>query len=121
MIRQALRGMLVNRMEYDERRVFQNGAALACLAAVGIGAYLYLPRMVLWPKWLAVTAASLGLIALLYSLRIISLHGVDRILYASVGPVRLNHLLELLPIAAIWFAAWDYRHAALRRGQRPFR
>lgn len=117
-IRQALRAMLIDRMEYDERRVFQTRAVLACLVAVGIGVFLYVPRMVLWPRWLAMMAASLGALVVLYVLRIISLHGVDRILYASIGPVHFNHVLELLPIAAIWLAAWDYRHGAVRRGRR---
>ncbi|WP_310534820.1 hypothetical protein [Novosphingobium sp.] len=116
-IRQALRTMLVERMEYEERRVFQTGAVLACLTVVGIGAYFYVPRMVLWPRWLAMTSASLGALAVLYALRIISLHGVDRILYASIGPLHFNHVLELMPIAAIWLAAWDYRHGQMCRGR----
>lgn len=119
-IRQALRGLLVEQREYGERRVFQTGAVVICLLAVGIGAFLYVPRMVQWPLWLAMTAASLGVLGVLYALRLISLHGVDRLLYASVGPVHFNHVLELLPIAAIWFAAWDCRRSALGQGRGHF-
>lgn len=118
-IRQALRGMLVERMEYGERRTFQTAAVIACLVVFGIGAYFHLPRMARWPLWRAMTAASVVLLLLLYSLRIISLHGVDRLLYASIGPVHFNHLLELVPIAAIWFAAWQCTHIAAGERRSP--
>jgi hypothetical protein len=108
-IRQALRRYLIEQMEYNERRVFQTGAVLACIAASGISLVLALPRMVRWPLWRAIVTGSMVAIALFYSLRIISLHGVDRLLYAGIGGFHINHLLELLPIAAIWYAAWLYR------------
>lgn len=108
-IRQALRSYLIEQMEYNERRVFQTAAVVACLAVSGLGLVLALPRMVHWPLWRAIAMGSLIVIALLYGLRIISLHGVDRILYAGIGPLHFNHVLEILPIAAIWCAAWLYR------------
>lgn len=117
-IRQALRGLLIERMEYNGRRELQAAAVLTCLVASGIGLFMALPRAVHWPLWLAIASGSLVFMALLYSLRIISLHGVDRVLYASIGPLHVNHLLELLPIAAIWYAAWDFGQFGFARHRR---
>ncbi|MFM6931747.1 MAG: hypothetical protein ACKOUT_05845 [Novosphingobium sp.] len=116
-IRQALRGYLIEHMEYQERRIFQTSAVLVCLAVCGLGLVLTLPRLVRWPLWRLLAAGGIGMLALLYSLRIISLHGVDRILYAGVRPLHFNHLLELTAIAAIWYSAWLYR----RHGSDPRR
>lgn len=105
-IRQALRGYLLVENEYSSRRTFQAVAVLVCLGLAGLLGLWAIFRFAHWPRWRIVIAASLGALALFYCLRIISLHSVDRLLYASLGPLHLNHLLELLPIIAIWYTGW---------------
>lgn len=122
-IRQALRGYLIEQREYGGRHLVQAGAVLATLAACAIGIVLLLPRVLRWPLWQILVSGSLAFLTLLYVVRIISLHAVDRLLYAGVGPLRFHYVLELLPIAAIWYAAWLFRQhgpdARAGRARRP--
>jgi len=105
-IRQALRSYLLVENEYNSRRTFQAFALLICMALAGIGAFWAVVRFAHWPVWRIVIAASIGALGLFYCLRIISLHSVDRLLYASLGPLHFNHVLEALPIALIWYTGW---------------
>lgn len=102
-IRQALRGYLHAENEYQSRRTFQALAAAACMVLAGLAGLWAIVRFAHWPRWRIVIAASLGALGLIYCLRIISLHSIDRLLYASLGPLSVNHLLELFPIAVIWY------------------
>lgn len=105
-IRQALRGYLLAEHEYEGRRTFQTLAVFACMGFAGLAAFWAIIRFAHWPVWRIVVAASLGSLGVLYCLRIISWHNVDRLLYASLGPLHFNHVLELLPIVVIWHAGW---------------
>lgn len=118
-IRQALRTYLYAENEYQSRRTFQAIAAFACVILAGLAAFWSIIRFAHWPRWRIVIAASLGVLGLFYCLRIISLHSVDRLLYASLGPLHVNHLLELLPIAVIWHAGWTaHWHRSPQPGRR---
>ena len=50
-------------------------------------------------------AGALGLLAF-SMVRLISFHPLDRLIYASFGPLRLNYLIELALIGAVAAGAW---------------
>lgn len=105
-LRQWLRNSLFNDETYQSRGAVQIGALVTCLAGAIYLVACVLPHVARRPQWQMLLAGSAGWLALLYCLRIISLHGVDSILYTSIGQLHFNHLLELLPIIAAWYAAW---------------
>jgi hypothetical protein len=118
-LRAVLRGIATGEGFYDTRMAGQLAGLIVLGGLLGLG----------WHKirgdWLKkrasksagfVRAALLGMFgfALLYGLRLISLHAVDRILYA--GPVRLNWVLEaaftlILGGAAVLYVRHCRKHA----------
>jgi len=118
-VRDTVRGIAAGEGLYNRRMAGQLAGliVLAGLLAVGwarIRADLLKKRKSQSAKFIRAALLAMFGFALLYGLRLISLHAVDRILYA--GPVRLNWLLEaaltfLLAAAAAMYLLHCRRHA----------
>jgi len=101
-----LRGELVEGGQYASRYTLQ-GPLIAVLVvlALAIGAW------VIWrwrhqPLYRAISGGgALGLLAFSL-LRLMSYHPFDRLIYASLGPLRLNYLIELALIGAVFVGIW---------------
>lgn len=98
-----LRSIAASKHVYDQRRLPQ-AMGIAAILIVGYGVGFALVR---WRKEVPRKVA-LGLCLLLVSLylaRLLSLHMIDRLLYARIGPVAINWLFEGAILAAICVAA----------------
>jgi hypothetical protein len=114
---QALaRHIAQNTGSYASRREWQAplvGLSLLAGAAFAVWAFLG-PRGdpdVHWSR-----LAALGLVAYT-AVRLVSLHAMDAIVYASVGPIHLNHFIDLgLTFTVAYFAVLSCaKHSARRR------
>lgn len=116
-VRNFLRESVRRAGHYDDRTPFQMAAlVIAIVLAVALIwlAWRYWPRARSGRMNQAVAVARLSLLAFLplYSVRIISLHATDALLYA--GPIRLNWVLELGLLVTILAAAVTYQRTARR-------
>lgn len=78
---------------YDERRVAQQLATVALAGAVGLLAVVALRRSRVWPPGLAIAGIAVYVVVALADM--LSLHEIDRLLAAGVGPWTLADLLRL--------------------------
>lgn len=111
------RDLVLDAGNYALRREWQAPlVALAALAGAACMAWAFVaPRTdpnVYWSR-----LAAIGLLA--YSaVRLVSLHSVDAILYASVGPFHVNHFMDLGLTAVVgYFAIISIRPGKVRRSK----
>lgn len=128
-VQAILRRELLDSGRYASRHVLQKPLFMA-MVAVAVAAAI--SGWAAWRWWTqplhrAISGAgALGL--LLFSLvRLVSYHFFDRLIYASFGPLRLNYLIELALIGAVFYGVWllyllhksscERRRAANREGR----
>ena len=110
-VQAALRGGLRQGGQYTSRFDLQ-GPLIAALVLVAAAICCW----VIWrwkrqPLHRAISGAgALGLLA--FSLvRLISYHSFDQLIYASLGPLRLNYFIELTMIGAVFYGIWLLQQA----------
>ena len=122
-IRAGLRTMLAMEGEYRQRSEIQMPLIAVALLGVLVAVLLAMRKWAKWPKarpdrqLFVAYAGMLGFIPL-FTLRLISLHAMDALLYK--GPLRLNWLLDGGFSLLVGGAAYFYV-AELRRGARAGR
>ena len=104
------RSLALARGEYDARQALQAPTVAAGLLAFAVLLYLFLHRRALTPRLLA--ALSAGALLALIGVRLVSLHATDALLYAQLGPLNFNQLLEAALLGAIVVGAWLDRRRA---------
>lgn len=117
LLREALREALRADAVYADRRAIQRPLAAAALVAITLLAGFMLwrqSREIKGRRNIAVLVAngSTLVLALLLSLRIISLHQVDSLLY---GPIKLNWVIDLGASALVLVSAVSYLRLVRQR------
>lgn len=105
-VQALLRGQLQADGTYDDRYTMQGPLAAALvvvLAAIGaIAAWRWYSQP---PHRAWSMAGALGLLGFSV-VRMVSYHPIDRLIYAGVGPLRLNYLIELGCIGLVLYAIY---------------
>jgi hypothetical protein len=104
-VRETLRAVLVTEELYSTRAYLQAPAAagLIALGAIAVGAYVARAKSRPWQ--LSLSGLAIGAMLSLMVIRLVSLHMLDRLIYASIGPFRLHYFVEsALLVAIIWAA-----------------